>query len=138
MPLSPHSDTWQEISVVGLNSSACPASVAKDGTITLCLPAFAEEQVFWERYGEELTARVAALPPRHGAFVTNCPVHCQTGVGWEDPSVGAIATLGQAVSAWWPDALAHSREPGWAAPRFVARNTDGCLLGAGGGAHHAM
>jgi hypothetical protein len=123
-------DTWQEVSIMGLNSTACPATVQPaTGAITLCLPPFAAQGAFWEAYGATLAAALAALPPRHGAFLTNCPIHCQTGSGWGDPSAGLEGTLGQAFGAWWPAAVAHGREPGWAAPRYVAGPADGCLQG---------
>ncbi len=119
-------DTWQEVSVVGVD---CKANVSKDGDIDLCPPGMAQQEAFWRAYGDTLTARVSALPPRHGAFITNCPVHCQTGARWTDPSTGTVATLGQAVDAWWPDALAHGGQPGWEAPRFIALDADQCVKG---------
>jgi hypothetical protein len=119
-------DTWQEKSVVGI---ACNAKVSAAGVITLCPPSERKQEVFWRDYADTLAQHVAALPSRHGAFLTNCPVHCQTGGGYGDPSTGTVATLGQAVDAWWPQALAHGGEPGWVAPRFIALDTDECVQG---------
>lgn len=119
-------DTWQEKSVVGID---CEATVSSAGNITLCPPDKAAQEAFWRAYGDTLTQHVAALPSRHGAFLTNCPKHCQTGSGFGDPSTGTVATLGQAVDLWWPEALARGGDPGWAAPRFVALDTDECVPG---------
>ena len=30
-------------------------------------------------YGKQMVAGVTGLPGRHGAFLSNCPAHCQTG-----------------------------------------------------------
>jgi hypothetical protein len=124
-------DTWQGISIVGVNATACPATVAPNGSITLCLPQYSALAAYWEAYGAQLAGALAALPARHGAFLTNCPTHCQTGYGWPNPSgSGAGAgTLAQAFAAWWPAAVAHGQEPGWAAPRFLAGPSDGCVRG---------
>jgi hypothetical protein len=41
-------DVWQEVAVLGLNSSACPGAVdAATGAITLCRPGHAAEEAFW-------------------------------------------------------------------------------------------
>lgn len=127
-------DTWQEITVVALNKTRCPGTIAANGTITLCLPEFPAEGTYWVEYGQFMAASLAALPKRHGGFLTNCPLHCQTGAGWADPSTGTVATLGQAVERWWSDAVAHAGEPGFVAPRFVADDADQCV---GGCAHCA-
>lgn len=124
-------DTWAEISTMGLPTSQCPGSVAANGTITLCLPQFPAQEAFWLAFGEVLRSAAAALPPRHGVFLTNCPAHCQTGSGWADPSNGGdTPSLGEVVDLWWPLALQHGREPGWAAPRFIASSTAGCKVGS--------
>ena len=123
-------DTWQEQSILGFNTTDCPATVSPAGAISLCTPAHADMQAFWVAYGDALTGALAQLPPRHGAFITNCPTHCQTGRGWGNPSAGATATLGQAVAAWYPAAVAHARDPAWVAPRFVAGDADECVRGA--------
>jgi len=121
-------DTWQELSIVGLNKTDCPATVSPTGAIELCTPAHADMAAFWVAYGGALTDALARLPPRFGAFITNCPAHCETGVGWANPSAAGGATLGEAVAAWWPAAVAHARDPAWAAPRFVAGGEDGCVV----------
>lgn len=123
-------DTWQQLSIVGLNKTDCPATVSPTGVITLCTPEHADMTAFWVAYGDDLTAALAALPPHFGAFITNCPAHCETGNGWNNPSHGKAATLGEAVAAWYPAAVAHVRDPTWAAPRFVANDADECVGGA--------
>ena len=30
-------------------------------------------------YGKRMVAGLTGLPARHGAFLSNCPAHCQTG-----------------------------------------------------------
>jgi hypothetical protein len=122
-------DTWQEITVMGLNHSICPGTVAPDGAITLCRPGFEAEAAYWTAYGETMAAHLEALPPRHGGFLTNCPLHCQTGTGWADPSTGRVADLGQAFVTWFYDAVANSRKTGWKAPRFIANKADACVMG---------
>jgi len=117
-------DTWQEVSIVGIN---CTAKVSPTGEITLCPPGMEVQEAFWKAYGDTMVDAIHALPRRHGVHLTNCPVHCQTGAGWGDPSTGTLATLGQAVARWWPEALLHGREPGWAAPRFLALDSDECV-----------
>ena len=120
-------DVWQAVAVLGLNATDCPGTVnASTGAITLCQPGHAAEEAFWGAYGDAMSAALAALPPRHGAFFTNCPTHCQTGIGWAYPSTAGGLTLGQAVAAWWGAAAQHAREPGWVAPRFLAVDGDQC------------
>jgi hypothetical protein len=123
-------DTWQEASIMGFDSHDCPATVdAKTGAITLCtLPEHANMTAFWVAYGDAMLDALAQLPPRFGAFITNCPAHCQTGNGWLNPSRGTVATLGEAVAAWYPQAVAHYQDPAWVAPRFVAEDADDCLV----------
>jgi hypothetical protein len=125
-------DTWQEVSIVGLNTTDCPATVSPAGVITLCTPAHADMEAFWVAYGDVLTGALAQLPPRFGAFITNCPVHCETGVSWDNPSTGTVATLGEAVAAWYAAAVVHSRDPSWVAPRFIANDEDGCVVATRG------
>ena len=36
-------------------------------------------QKFWVEYGHKMVSKLRGLPSRHGAFVTNCAAHCQTG-----------------------------------------------------------
>ncbi len=120
-------DTWQEVAVLGLNSTDCPGSVsAATGAITLCRPGHEAEQAFWSANAEAMTAALAATPARHGAFFTNCPTHCQTGIGWNYSSSPGGPSLGQAVAQWWLQASEHSSSPGWVAPRFLAAEGDGC------------
>ena len=117
-------DTWQEVSIMGLNKTDCPATVSPAGVITLCTPAHKDMAAFWVRYGDEMVAALAQLPPRFGAFLTNCPAHCETGTGWANPAAGT--TLGEAVTAWYAAAVVHARDPAWVAPRVVAGDAEGC------------
>ena len=34
---------------------------------------------FWVEYGHKMVSKLRGLPSRHGAFVTNCAAHCQSG-----------------------------------------------------------
>lgn len=60
-------DTWQEKAILGVNCS-----------IEQCDEA---QETFWVEYGHTLVAALQQVPERHGAFLTNCPAHCQTGTG---------------------------------------------------------
>jgi hypothetical protein len=121
-------DTWQEKSIMGIR---CNTKVSSTGQITLCPPNMQNEEMFWKAYGDTMMGHAFALPPRHGVHFTNCPRHCQSGdnVSWGDPSTGTVATVGQAVDRWWPDALVHGREPNWVAPRYIALDSDECVRG---------
>mmetsp|Transcript_55505 Transcript_55505/g.130988 ORF Transcript_55505/g.130988 Transcript_55505/m.130988 type:complete len:373 (+) Transcript_55505:1-1119(+) len=80
-------DTWQEAAIIGVNCSiaACPKA----------------EQDFWVTYGHEMVGNLTALPSRHGAFLTNCPAHCQTGIAnWEKATINGVA-MGQAFVTWY-------------------------------------
>lgn len=126
-------DTWQEVSVLGFNSTQCPGTFDPvNGSITLCLPEYPAQEAYWMAYGDTLADAVVAMPARHGAFITNCPTHCETGIGWNYPSNASVpgvnTTLGAVVGLWHEEALAHAREPDWAAPRFVAKDGDLCVV----------
>lgn len=97
------------------------------GTIELCTPGHATEEAFWIKYGDAMVAALEALPARHGGFLTNCPTHCETGVQLTNPARPGV-TLSHAIAAFYPAAIAHGKEPGWSAPRFVAADGDGCLI----------
>jgi len=60
-------DTWQQGAILGLSCS-----------IGQCDPT---DEAFWVAYGDSLLAALNTVPQRHGAFLTNCPAHCQTGTG---------------------------------------------------------
>lgn len=80
-------DTWQEKAIIGAPSSiaTCPDAAKK----------------FWVEYGHNMTERLRALPAVHGAFVTNCPAHCQTGSApWLKTTINGTA-MGDAFVAWW-------------------------------------
>ena len=67
------------------------------------------------------------LSKRHAAFLTNCPTHCQSGgPAWRHPAFPGTR-LDAAVKQWYPEAIAHSTDPSWAAPRWVARSGDPCV-----------
>lgn len=73
--------------------------VAPDGTITLCGKGFPAETKFYSDYGDQMVAALATLPSKHGAFLTNCPTHCETGVQFNNVARPGV-TLGDAVKAW--------------------------------------
>lgn len=58
-------DTWQKQAILGVDCSppACDAATEK----------------LWVGYGHLMVEKLNALPARHGAFVSNCPAHCQLG-----------------------------------------------------------
>ena len=58
-------DSWQQGAIIGAND-----------TITNVNKSVRE---FWVNYGHEMVSNISALPSQHGAFVSNCPAHCQTG-----------------------------------------------------------
>ena len=71
-------DTWQEKAIIGVNC-----------TIEQCN---ATQQAFWADYGRAMVAAADALPAQHGAFLHNCPAHCETGIGmWRHVTVGGVA-----------------------------------------------
>ena len=82
-------DTWQEKAVIGTNATiaCCPVKV----------------KAFWVNYGQEMVTKIDSLPPQHGAVLTNCPGHCQTGtygnVPWLETVINRTA-MGEAFN-WW-------------------------------------
>jgi len=90
-------DTWQEKAIIGVNCSvaACPAN----------------EQVFWGAYGKKMVAAAASLPAQHGAFVTNCPSHCQTGTAsdWQKRTINGKVE-GAAFTEWYLDQQAGGKK----------------------------
>jgi hypothetical protein len=69
------------------------------------------QEAFWVSYGKDMVAKAQALPPQHGAFLTNCPAHCQTGTGgdWGKRSVGGTP-LGVAVATWFNQTMSKMAE----------------------------
>ena len=102
-------DTWQGAQIIGAagykcnaNISACPANIS----------------AFWVDYGQEMVRRLDALPARHGAYLHNCPSHCQTGPGsWTTDTVNGTH-MGQAVATWYAAAMRGEQA---AVPRSVDR-----------------
>ena len=85
-------DTWQEKAIIGANCSIaqCPHGGAM--------------QKFWVNYGQEMVRRLSSLPPRHGAFVGNCPAHCQTGSGYLTRTVNGTL-MRDAFVEWYQDRM---------------------------------
>merc|ERR1711988_765220 len=80
-------DTWQQKAILGLQ---CP--------ITKCN---ATTKAAFVAYGRLLAQAVMKLPARHGAWVTNCPEHCQVGRSqWEGETVGGVS-MKAAFLAWY-------------------------------------
>ena len=122
-------DTWQERGVLGLNTTLCPGTVApSNGAITLChndTAAARAQGAFWLTYGDQMMAAMGKLPKRHGAFLTNCPTHCQSSALGNPSTPGEF--LGAAIATWLPQVMAHGGEPDYIAPRWIATNGDACV-----------
>ena len=81
-----------------------PAIIGANDTITKVTPAVRK---FWVAYGQEMVTNISTLPPQHGAFLTNCPAHCQTGAhhsqhsdyAWTNVTIKA-QTMGSAFATW--------------------------------------
>jgi hypothetical protein len=95
-------DTWQEKAIIGVKC-----------TVTKCN---AKQQSFWSAYGKRMVALLGSMPPQHGAFVTNCPAHCQTGTAsaWGKRTINGTV-MGPAFGAWYAD----RREDGTGKFKFV-------------------
>jgi hypothetical protein len=124
-------DTWQERGVLGLNTTECTHVVDQStGVVTYCdksmSAAAVEEDAFWRGYAASMAAAAGALPSHHGAFLTNCPMHCTSG-GDNYPAAPGVF-LGKAIQAWWTSAIVNVGNASWVAPRWVASATDGCLV----------
>ena len=119
------------------NTTDCPGTVdATTGKITLCLgktPTEVAEGKFWQDYGAMMVNALTAVPARHGAFLTNCPIHCETGSvsSLADPShADPNGTLIDTMRAFYGSAIAQVRAgtvASWKAPRNVAGEADNCL-----------
>jgi hypothetical protein len=83
-------DTWQQAAIIGVNC-----------TVAKC---DAKEQTFWGAYGKKMVALLDSMPPQHGAFVTNCPAHCQTGIAsaWGKRTINGTV-IGAAFGSWHAD-----------------------------------
>mmetsp|Transcript_59002 Transcript_59002/g.183183 ORF Transcript_59002/g.183183 Transcript_59002/m.183183 type:complete len:403 (+) Transcript_59002:31-1239(+) len=126
-------DTWQAGAVLGLNATECPGSVEVDGKVMLCdnsTEASRSEWSFWSGYGDRMVAALtSSVPRRHGAFLTNCPVHCMTSGGpWRDPTFPGTR-LNAAVLQWYDWALDNYGNASWPAPRWLAGHVyeHGCV-----------
>jgi hypothetical protein len=103
-------DTWQEKAILGLQCA-----------VTKCTNATQES--FWVSYGQAMVKAAQAMPSRHGAFLTNCPAHCQTGTGgdWVKRSVNSTA-VGVAVATWFNQTVAtmdSGSQDATPAPRWI-------------------
>jgi len=87
-------DSWQGLGIIGCGSplADCPDKARR----------------YWVGYGERLAAAARALPPQHGAFITNCRAHCQTGTKhnayWSGTTVNGTA-MGVAFLRWYSGAV---------------------------------
>ena len=80
-------DSWQGPAIIGASGAiaTCPADVQK----------------YWVAYGQKMVDNALALPPQHGAFLSNCGAHCQTGgTGWAGTTVNGTA-MGSAFVQWY-------------------------------------
>ena len=92
-------NTWHGGAIIGANTS-----IDK-------LPAKVRD--FWVGYGHQMVADVTALPARHGAFISNCQEHCQTGKAgvhskgeaWMDTTVNGT-TMAAAFVQWYNATIA--------------------------------
>jgi len=123
-------DTWQERGVLSLNTTDCPATVSADGSVLYCKsdsPTAIKEGEAWKEYGAMMVAAMDKVPQQHGAFLTNCPGHCQTGSApTEMNPAEANFTLHDTIMEWYPLVVQHGKEPGFKAPRHMASATDNC------------
>ena len=104
-------DLWQGAQIIGARSGKHNC----DTNISACPPAL---RSFWVSYGQEMVAKLDALPARHGAYLHNCQQHCQTGPGdWSTDTVNGTH-MDAAVATWYAAALAGTQE---AVPRSVDR-----------------
>ncbi len=60
-------------------------------------------QDFWLSYGDSMTQALGQVSPRHGAHLTNCATHCQSGSLSNPAQPGVYAA--DAVMAWYPRAI---------------------------------
>lgn len=125
-------DTWQERGVIGLDPAICPGRVLPDGTVSLCntsAPGGAAEEAFWLSYGAAMRTAMAAQPVRHGAFLTNCPTHCQASSLGNPSAPGRF--LGPSIAAWYAGVMSTGQQANYEAPRWVASPGDGCVHQSG-------
>jgi hypothetical protein len=86
-------DTWQAKQIIGAGNcsdhiSTCPTDLI----------------AFWVGYGHKMVAILDSLPPRHGAYLGNCQMHCQTGPSSWGYTVNGTS-MGSAVATWYAAAL---------------------------------
>eukprot|EP00040_Diaphanoeca_grandis_P029080 m.169321 g.169321 ORF g.169321 m.169321 type:complete len:408 (+) comp31561_c0_seq1:229-1452(+) len=124
-------DTWQRAGVLQLNSTDCPGLTNKTtGAIELCQNPHGPEEAFWVNYGDLMMNAATSLPKHHGVFLTNCPMHCETGGGWSNPSTQG-QTLSKAAIEWYNLAMAAVKTnsvDSFVAPRSIAVDSDTCLV----------
>lgn len=87
-------DTWQKAAIIGVNCTK----------ITECT---AQQQAYWAAYGTKMVQLLHSMPPQHGAFVTNCQAHCQTGTSsdWNGRTINGTV-MGTAFGEWYADRTA--------------------------------
>lgn len=80
-------DSWQQKAIIGANCSIASCS----GSI----------QNYWVQYGHWMVGNMTALPAQHGAFLSNCVAHCQTGMptNWGGATINGTS-MRDAFIAW--------------------------------------
>ena len=99
-------DTWQMLQIIGLSRTDClnctgtPRRCAV--SVMSCTPA---QRAFWVDYGHQMVDLLTALPPRHTAFVRNCPAHCQAGqAGFLNDTINGVS-MTDAITTWYGEAI---------------------------------
>ena len=113
--LNSNYDSWQQAAIIGLGD--CRGKEPDDKP-PMCKNT--TERAYWNDYTHVMLSNLTLVPPRHGAFLTNCVAHCQTGTGGDymRRSVDGI-TMGNAISTWYNATIGGSTtDP---APRWVAK-----------------
>lgn len=113
-------DTWQKEAILGL-----------DCAVTQCRNA--SDEAFWVEYGRSMVSALdTTLPPRHGAFLSNCPAHCQTGIeAWDDERVGG-STMGSSFVQWYGGGTGTGDGTGTGTGGGTSGGVGGGVLATGG------
>lgn len=68
-------------------------------------------QKFWLAYGDSMTQALGAVSPWHGAHLTNCPTHCQSGSLTNPATPGHFANA--AIVDWYAEAITTGQNSSW-------------------------
>jgi hypothetical protein len=108
-------DTWQGGAIIGINTTI--DNLTKS------------ERAFWVDYGRQMVSDLDALPLRHGAFVSNCQAHCQTGkshhqtgIPWTATTINGT-TMAAAFLEWYKATVTGMNPP---ARRIERCDVDSC------------